>query len=605
MSSDGTLKKIDFSPGIYKNLTKYSLEGTYVDGDKVRFRNGKAEAMAGWARQPADRNFVGVARAAHSWTDLNSKIYYAVGTNSKLELFQGGKWYDITPVESSVSVSGIFTTSAGNPLVQVSITSHNREIGDYVIFTTIASSIGGNILIGGEYVVASVASGNVFLINAGVSAAATSVSTGSGTHVDFLLGTGEVSNTFGYGWGSSYWGDSTWGTPRGGASGVPIPLRQWSLDNWGEDLLACPRGGRIYWWDATNGPAVRAVLVSASPAVNSFIKVSYPTRHLVSYGATNIAGVNDPLNIRWTDQEDFTKWGVSASSDAGEYRLTGANYIVGGADSKKEYAIYTDNTMFVQRYQGSGYVFGFDEIGKNINLCSQKAAIGVNGTTYAMTTHGFYKYDGVQTLMDSTVHDYVFKQGSEGILNFNQKEKVFAGYNSEKAEIIWLYPSGTNDENSRYVILNLTENCWYDGTLVRTTWLDSGLSDKPLATDTTGIVYAHEQGYDADGSPLKKYIESAWFDIGEGDDLMFVDKLIPDYQPEETNLNMNFTITTKKYPFSTEEFVKGPFVVKNDTSKVSLRARGRQAKVSYSTSVTAGYFKVGQPRLNIMPDGKR
>jgi hypothetical protein len=609
MTSDGQFKKANFGVGLYKNNTAYSEEGYYLDGDKVRFKDGKAEVLGGWVRETTDRNAQGVPREGHIWNSLDGRTYTAVGTHLKLEILDGGQWYDITPIVASISVSNSYSTSIGSSLVKISYIAHDRLVGDLIIVTTVATTIGGNIVIGGEYSVTSVSSNNGFYITTSVSAAATTTSVGGTGTIDFLLPVGGENNSLAFGWGVGTWGtpgssvSAGWGDPRG--AGVEVPLRLWSMDNWGEDLIACPNGGRIYWWDRTNGPTTRAVLISASPSVNGFIKVAYPTRHLVSYGATNLAGVADPLNVRWTDREDFNAWTVSVCSDAGEYRLRGGNYCVGVSDSKKEIMVFTDNTLFSQRYIGSDFIFGFDEIGSNIDLCGQNAAIGVNGVVYAMTTKGFFKYDGISEPMDSTVHDYVFQQGSEGLLNYTQKEKVYAGSNTEQGEIIWFYPAGSSLENNRYVIYNYRDNAWYDGTIVRTVWLDSGLKQKPYAFKDDGTLYVHEQGYNDDANPMKKYVESAYFDVGDGDDLMFIDKVVPDFLPASVGLNMNFTITTKKYPNDQEEFVKGPYNITNSTKKISLRARGRQAKIRYSTSVTNGYFKVGDVRMNVTTDGQR
>jgi hypothetical protein len=607
VNTSGDFVKLKFTPGIFRDITQYSAEGMYVDCDKVRFLEGQPQVLGGWVRNPLDVSINGVERALHTWSTLDGEKYTAIGTNTKLYVVNGGNLYDITPVETSGVYTSIFSVSLDATTVLASITSHNRQAGDSFIIET-STTIGGDIVLFGEYVVTSVPSANTFQFEVPSSATVSTADAGASTSIDFLLGIGLESNATLFGWGGGTWGTpglggDGWGTPRD--SGIRGELRLWSLDNWGEDLVACPRGGRIYRWDSSQGTSVRAVVISTSPSANSFIKVGQPTRNLISFGCTNTLGVFDRMNIRWTDTENLDNWAVTSGSDAGEFRLPNGSLIIGAEESKKEILILTDDAAVTMRYVGGQYIYGFNEVARNINLVGQNAAIQANGIVYLMTTEGFYAYDGIVKPMLCTMHNFIFAtSGSDGYLNFDQKEKTYAGINTEFHEVAWFYPADGSSENNRYVIYNYLENCWYDGSITRTAWEDSGLNPKPIATANNGLIYSHEIGYSDDSNAMDKYIETGYTDIKDGKDLLFVDTLIPDYLPEE-NLNVNMTVYTKKYPADPNIVVKGPFAVNSSTQKVSMRARGRQMKLRYSTSTTNGYFRVGDVRVNVKPDGGR
>ena len=44
------LTKLQFKPGINREITKYSNEGGWVDCDKIRFRFGYPEKFGGWEK---------------------------------------------------------------------------------------------------------------------------------------------------------------------------------------------------------------------------------------------------------------------------------------------------------------------------------------------------------------------------------------------------------------------------------------------------------------------------------------------------------------------------------------------------------------------------
>jgi len=609
-SSDTQIQKINIAPGINRNTTDYDAEGQYVDCDHVRFRYKRPEKIGGWTKeQTTPEAFIGVPRDMLTWADLASDKYIAVGTNEKLEIYNGGQITDVTPIESSASVSNPFHVTSGSSFITVCVDGHNRSTGDYVLFATTASIGGINLL--SEYQIVS-AGTNYFIIESSTSAT-TCVSAGGGAAVfQFLLDSGDADNGFAAGWGAGTWGtpgvsvgtslSAGWGRPRGG-SGVGTELRQWSLDNWGEDLLANPKGGKIYTWVASDGLDTRArVISSAAPSVVNFMLVAQPARHVVAFGTHNVSGIFDPLLIRWSDSENYNVWTAAATNQAGSFRLESGSFISTALKTRREIVIFTDEALHSMRRIGGDFVFSFDNLGKIPGIVSQHAAVDVNGVVFWMSPTGFYQYDGVVQTLFCSLQKYIFSPNSEGSLNFDQKEKVHAGANTEFDEVWWFYPANNEIENSRYVVYNYLDRVWYDGTIVRTAWNDIDIFDRPYATGADGKLYSHEVGKDDDGSNLKAYLRTADFDIGDGQDFVFVDRIIPDGTFIKTT---NFIFRAKKYPNSTETQEKGPFEVTSATQKISLRARGRQASLEYSTSTQGGDFRLGVTRLAIKPDGGR
>ncbi len=610
--SETTLTKIEMKSGVVRDTTDYDAQGYYTSIQLARFRNGRPEKWGGWSSEIQPRydnpnltGFTGVPRDIHSWVDLESNKYLAVGTHNRLELFTDGYIYDITPIETSTSVSNILNTTSGSPYVLVSAPSHGRQVGDFVEALNQVTSV-GNIKLNGVYEVVSVEHPDYYSISVASAANITTVNAGGGIQLNYLLPSGVADNGLAFGWGAGTWGtpgvsvSAGWGMPRG--DGVQLTLRQWSLDNWGQDLIACPRGGRIYTWEASAGPLKRAQVISASPSVNNFVLIAQPARHMMSFGCTNFAGSFDPLTVRWSDSENYNDWTPSVSSESGEFRLKGGNYIVGAEQSSKEIVAVTDSETHKIKYLANAYVFGSDQIGSDAGLVSQQAICDVNGIVYWMGYNAFFAYDQKVRKLICPISKSIFDPQRPYSLNFSQKEKVFCGHNVQFSEVIWFYPSKNSLENDRYVVFNYLENCWYDGALSRTVWEDISIFDRPYATNASGRLFVHEQGQDDDGSPMTAFIETNEIDISDGNQLMFIDKFIPDYTIPN-NKPLSVTLRFRKYPG--QEFVDKTYTITNTTNFINTRVRGRRVKVRYTCDALGGDFEVGSPEFGVRPDGGR
>lgn len=609
-SSQGRLTNLKFIPGFHRESTQYSETGKWFDGNRVRFRDGKPENMRGYTKAVTE-SYTGIARDLLTWSDNDTKKFMAFGTEKYLYAVQSSELYDVTPFVSAITLTSVMSTQINSPLVSISITNHGVSVNDR-IFITSATSIGNSgILLSGEFSVVAVDSLNTFTISATTSAAATYADGGT-ADLKFILpnentipvqGTGYGAGV--YNAGTSTTGERAWNRPAA-AGAITFLNAQWTLDNWGEDLLACRRGGRIFDLDidASITPE-RAVVISASPTVTNYIKVSPNDRHLIAFGSTEFGTGNfNPMLVRWSDQENYDNWTPSISSTAGEVVLTGGTEIMGAVRSRNGIHIWTDDAMFVQSFVGPPFIFNFQNVGTNCGLIGPHAAVDVDGISYWMGNNNFYAFDGRVRELDCTVRRFLFDS-----FNMVNKDKVYAGVNSEFREVIWLYPSENSQEPDSYIIYNTFEDHWIFGTSFYSTFADRNIFDNTIATGRVSatadrFVYNNEPDdiYTGDGVTLSSFIESGSFDIEDGDKILFVDRIIPDYK-FTNNASIKFSIDFKEYP-NGNTITKGPFTINNATNKIDLRGRGRQAEVRVSAN-TDGSWRWGKVRANIQADGER
>lgn len=602
-STDTKLTKLSLRPGINKNTTALDAEGYYTDCDKVRFFYNKPQKIGGWQKENYRGSIVGVPREITTWVDMDENKYLAIGTNSRLHLLNGGTMNDITPVVQNLTLTNAFSTVSGSPVVKVNGTVTQAAVGDSFYFSSNPASVGGiNIAANTLYTITNIQP-SYFEFQPGGNATTTVNNSGNG-EVNFLLAAGLADNGGFYGWGSGAWGAETWGTPRTSA-GINIKLRLWSLDNYGQDLLANPNGGSIYRWDANTTPTTRATLMSANAPVQvNLMLVAREGRHVVAFGTNSFSGNDfDPLLVRWSDSEDYNNWDEADENGlAGEYRLESGSAILGAVQTRREIVIWTDETLYSMTRIGGDFVFGFKDMGKHNGLISQNAMVDVNGIPFWMGFSTFQYYDGTIQTLDCSVQEYLFDPESPGSINMEQKEKVYASTNRQFNEITWFYPSRDSKECDRYVTFNFMDKTWYIGSMDRTIFHDVDIFERPYAASPDGKLFIHEQGKDADASPMYAFLETSYFDLEDGQELMFVDRLVPD---NELIKDLQYTFFTKKYPQASEFVKKGPYTVQQDTPKISIRVRGRQAKIKYESNTLGGFFRIGGDRFSVKPDGMR
>ncbi len=616
------LQKISLKPGINREGTRYSTEGGYYDGDKIRFRQGLPEKIGGWLRI-SETTFEGVARSLHNWVTLGDQNLIGVGTHLKFYIENVGNYNDITPLRSTVTLSNPFTTTAGSAVVTVTDANGGYKNGDYVTFSNV-STVGG-LDLNGEFNVSltAVSAANTYTITA--DSAASSSATGGGTSVSaaYQINIGNAFSTPITGWGAGTWGQGSWGF---GVSST-TEVRFWSQSNFGEDLILGHRGGELFYWDATNGVETRAVLVSSRsgasdvPAVQNLILVSDISRFVFCFGTNEIGSTTlDPTLLRWSDQENAENWTPSATNQAGSLRLSRGTEIVAASQARQEILVFTDSSLYSLQYVGAPAVWTANVVGENISISSQNAVGYANGVAYWMGKDKFYKYDGRTSPLKCDVRRYVFND-----FNTEQYSQVFSGTNESFHEVWWFYCSSSATNIDKYVIYNYLEDIWYYGTLARTAWLDSGLRDNPLAATYDNNLVDHESGIDdnqgSSAAAITAYVESSEFDLDDGHKFMHVNRVIPDVSFDgSTATSPVVTMTLKPLRNSGSGIHSTPSLggvnnatvtrtasspVEVFTDQINVRVRGRQLSMRIESSAEGVTWQLGAPRIDMRPDGRR
>ena len=609
------LAKFEFQQGFHRETTAYAEGQRWFDGNYVRFRAGRPENMRGYETRALGVTFDGSARDLITWSDSDSKKRAIFGTPDKLYAHEGDQIYDITPITTAVTLANVFGTSSGSTRVCCSDASHGRVVGDYVFFTS-SAAFNAVSLQDKTFPVISVESANVFTISVTGAADATESDTGTATF-NYYIPTGNSIAAAGLGYGAARFQATVcasqtraWNQPASaGSSGIVFGITQWSLDNWGEDVVANRKGSNIFYFDSDASVLpTRATSVTTSPIQTNSIIVSPNDRHLVALGTNEyaadatVSGTFNPMLVRWSDQDDRTNWVPSISSTAGEVVLTDGTEIIGAVRSKTAINIWTDNSLWLMEFAGPPFTFRFTQAGTNCGMVGQHGGVDFGGVTYWMGYDNFHRFTGQVEDVSCTVRRYIFDD-----INRDYYDKVFAGINSEFNEIIWLYASGTKTECDKYVIYNPIDDYWIYGEMIFTTFADKEVFGNTLTTGVTvagNNIYNNEpiDVFTGSGETITSFVESGDFDIDDGNAIMFMNRIIPDYDLSGGKIKMKFT--TKQYPESTETITK-EFDITNTTEKVNFRSRGRQAKVRVSCDSNNASWRWGSIRLGIQGDGGR
>lgn len=615
--------KLSLSAGIDKQNTEYGAEGGWTDCDNVRFRYGLPEKIGGWKDFvfPSSAYLVGQASDSFTWNSLLGIPHIGIGTSRKLYVGVGNSWNDITPIRETTAAGDVtFAAVNGSNVITVSDTAHGAEERSFVTFSG-AVSLGGSItadILNAEYEVTTVVDANTYTITAPVNADASDTGNGGASVVgEYQINPGLENSFPGVGWGTGFWGQSTWGTPRPAST---LTYRVWQFDNFGEDLICQLLDGQVFRWDLSAGTGQRAVAVANAPTKSKYALVSTPDRHLVLFGTESTVGdpaTQDPMFVRFSDQEDINTYEETVTNTAGGQRLTDGNRIITAIRSRGQILIMTDTSIHGMQYLGPPFTFGFTQLGANCGCAGPHAAIDVNGVAFWMGIEAFYVFDGTVKKLPSTVQDYVFQD-----INLIQRSKICAGLNSQFNEVTWFYCSSSSTYIDRCVTYNYVENTWAIGTLARTSWEDYGAYTNPIATsydltstqDSIGTIYGltagrtrvyrHEEGLNADGDPLPSFITSGYFDIGDGDNMMLMKKFIPDFKDQQGEISVNLFL--RPYPQGTATVGSlDPYPVQPETQKIDTRARGRQISVKITSEDMDNYWRYGTLRVDIQPDGLR
>ena len=623
------LTKLQFRPGVNQEITSYSNEGGWRDCDKIRFRFGYPEKLGGWEKYTSS-TYLGSARALHNWIALDGSNYLGIGTHLKYYIEEGQGMNDITPIRATTAAGDVtFAATNGSTTITVSDTSHGAFENDFVTFSG-AASLGGNItaaVLNAEHQVVTVTDANTYTIVVGATANSSDSGNGGGSTVGaYQINVGLDTSVGGTGWGAGTWGSDGWGEAASGGLTTTNQIRLWSHDNFGEDLIINARDSNIYYWDKSNNLSTRAVELStlsgtktSVPQIAKQVLVSDQDRHVIAFGCYGLNasssanqgnGTQDPLLIRFSDKENPLIWYPAATNTAGDLTLGAGSTFMQAVETKREILVWTDTALNSMRFIGPPFTFGLQQLASNITIMSPNAAVATEDVVYWMGIDNFYVYAGQTQQLPCTVKDKIFLD-----FNFEQADKVISGINSEFSEVFWFYPSASSNDNDKYVVYNYGEKVWYFGALGRTAWIDRGVRTYPIAAGSS-YLYNHEFGYDDDGSAMNSFIESAAIDIGDGDQFAYIRRVIPDLTFNgSTNLSSpqaTFTVKARNFPgASFDSTASGDAIrtasspVETFTNQLHVRARGRSFALRVESAALGAKWKLGSPRIDLRPDGRR
>ena len=405
---------------------------------------------------------------------------------------------------------------------------------------------------------------------------------------------------------------TTGALPTGLSTGTTYYLR--NVDGVTANLSATPTGSIINTSGTQSGTHSVSLLEDV-PTAQNYILVSDTSRFVMLFGTTDYGSATlDPMLIRWGNQESVVDWVPSSLNQAGSVRLSHGSEIVTALQARQEIVVWTDSSIYSLQYVGAPIVWSSQLLGDNISIIGQNAAAIASGIVFWMGVDKFYRYDGrVQTLR-CDLRRHVFSN-----INLGQNQQVFAGTNEGFNEVWWFYCSAGATAVNSYVVYNYAEDIWYYGSLARTAWIDSGLRDYPVAATYSYNLVNHEEGIDDNqtGTPtaIEAYIESAEFDIDDGEKFGFVWRMVPDLtfqgstagtpQVTMTMYGMNGSGSGFNTEASKAVARTSTVTIEQFTNIVYTRIRGRQMIMKIASDGLGTTWQLGAPRIDIRPDGRR
>ena len=436
-----------------------------------------------------------------------------------------------------------------------------------------------------------------------------------------------------------------WGEAASGD--LVIEPGMWSIDNFGDKAICLIHNSSVFSWDSslTNATTTRAAIITGAPTASRHMVVSTPDRHLVFYGTETTIGdttTQDDMFIRFSDQEDINTYTPTATNTAGTQRLADGSRIIGAIRGRDALYIWTDTSLFTQRFVGQPFTFAFSQVGTNCGLVGQNACVEVDGAAYWLSENGFFRYAGKLESLPCLVEDFVYND-----INLESgNQMISAGLNNLFGEVMWFYPTSSSSVVNRMVAYNYFDSSpqrpvWTVGTLARTMWQDSAVFGSPHATEYTAgndssfdvvgntegrtIYYQHETGTDqvqgGTTTAITANIASGDFDIsqrrsalgqstgaadlrGDGEFIMKIRRFIPDFISQTGNTQV--TLQLRDFPNDSQaSSALGPFTVTSSTKKVDTRARARAIALKVENTAASQSWKLGTFRLDIQPDGRR
>jgi len=376
---------------------------------------------------------------------------------------------------------------------------------------------------------------------------------------------------------------------------------------------------------ATTGSGVYISNIVDAPIMQNYLMVSDASRFVFAFGVNDYGSVvQNPMLLRWSDQESVTQWTPNATNQAGSILLSHGSKIVTALQTRQEIVVFTDSSLYSLQYQGPPVIWSSQLLGDNISIVSENAAAIGSGVIYWMGVDKFYMYDGRVQTLNCDLLRFVYSN-----INFGQKDQFFASTNEGFNEVWFFYCSASSDTIDRYVAYNYQEKLWFYGTMARTAWLDSGLRNYPMAATYINNIVYHENGVDDNSTAvttaINAVIETSEFDIDDGDHFGFVWRILPDITFETSSASPTGAapqVTMTLIPMQNSgSGYNNPISVGGNSSatiartstttieqftgQVYVRVRGRQMILKIESNQIGTQWQLGSPRIDIKQDGRR
>lgn len=587
--SDWTDTPLEIAPGLFKEATGHAARGRYVDGSNVRFWKGYPERIGGSAALiDVSAASVNPARGAIAWKTLFPVQYLGYGTSNKLHLMTGATVYDITPTSNFAAgtVNSSVTYGWGDAGWGSTVWG-----GSETLYTVTAHALTWTLATWGEDLVACPYNQSIFLWDASVGTGTVAARIVASPPTALGVFVSDVDRTM-----------VAYGAHDGYRSTVTITIASPAVITWTAHGHSNGTSGTFTTTGALPTGLVAATTYYVVNAATDTFQLS-----LTSGGAaintsgtqsgvhTFTTGAADPLNIRWSDSENYNMWRPAATNSAGSLRCEVGNEIVGALPARGGHLICTDQATYYFRYIGGSFVYSLNRIADGPSMISPHAGVqDAAGNTFWMGPKGFFVYDGTVSSLPCDVHADVF-----GNMNVTQRFKIYCSTIREFNEVIWFYARIGSNEIDACVAYNTVDRTWWQGTLARTSWVDSSVViDYPVGWGTTGLIYAQETGTTNDGVAIAYTLETADLGMGNGT-YTRGRKLIPDY--DRITGTHTVSIDVRGYPEKSATTI-GPYSIASATAQLSVRARGREIRLRFAGSDD---FRMGQWQVRTRPDGSK
>lgn len=318
-----------------------------------------------------------------------------------------------------------------------------------------------------------------------------------------------------------------------------------------------------------------------------------PNRFVVCLATQEYDGDYNALLTRWSDQENDTVWAPDTTNLSGELPVASGSRILSGIASRQQNLIWTDTSLFALTFTGNDDVFQQRLLGTGCGIIGPNAAVEANGMAFWWSPNGFYAFQGsTPQRLNCPVERDVFDN-----LSMRQAHKIYAGLNTRFSEVWWMYPDARDgDECSRAVVFNFAEQTWVTHTMSRSCWLPGEVFEFPIGFSTSGMVYDHEVGQDANGRPLNWFLTSSDFDIEDGENLVLIKGLVPDIEQQVGAIT--YELTPRLFPRATA-LPTITLEAQTSTQVLRTRCKGRQASLTMRSVEAPAFFRQGALRLDI------